>query len=147
MAIENRNLAVGTKLTARYKKETYRAEVVQAMEEGLKYRLSDGREFKSPSGAGMAVLGGMACNGWRFWSVDGEAPDTEAEPTQAKAEKPKRSNGVIKRVANQKGVEEGMVRFFCAACLDSFYMAKGETPTACPEGHTEALGEIQTAEE
>jgi hypothetical protein len=47
MAIQDRNLSVGTRLYARFKGETHTAELVE--KEGAKlYRLSDGREFKSP---------------------------------------------------------------------------------------------------
>ena len=73
MPIEDRNLSAGTKLVARYKGETYRAEVVTTAD-GLRYRLEDGREFKSPSSAGSAVMGGKSCNGWRFWGLATEAP-------------------------------------------------------------------------
>ena len=72
MPIEDRNLSAGTKLVARYKGETYRAEVVKT-EDGPRYRLEDGREFKSPSAAASAVMAGKSCNGWRFWSVATEA--------------------------------------------------------------------------
>ena len=69
MAIENRDLEVGTKLIAKYKKEEYRAEVI-AWEEGkVLYRLEDGREFKSPSSTATAITG-KACNGWAFWSIE-----------------------------------------------------------------------------
>ena len=65
MAIQDRNLSVGTKLYARYKGATHTAEVVD--KEGKPgYRLADGREFKSPSAAGTAITG-LACNGWAFW--------------------------------------------------------------------------------
>ncbi len=43
--------------------QEYRAKVVAAKDGKLRYRLADGREFKSPSGAGSAVMGGVACNG------------------------------------------------------------------------------------
>src|SRR5437773_12558824 len=67
MAIQDRNLSVGTELYARYKGATHTAEVVD--KEGKPgYRLADGREFKSPSAAGTAITG-LACNGWAFWSV------------------------------------------------------------------------------
>ena len=45
-----------------------------------RYRLTDGREFASPSAAGKAVMGGTACNGWRFWSVAGAEPAAGATP-------------------------------------------------------------------
>ena len=76
MPIENRNLAVGTRLVAKYKKVTYFCEVVET-EAGVRYRLEDGRGFKSPSAAGTAVLGGQACNGWRFWSAEATKEDKE----------------------------------------------------------------------
>ena len=65
--IENRELAAGTRLVARFKKEARTCEVVETAD-GLRYRLDDGSEHKSPSSAGKAVTGG-ACNGWRFWSI------------------------------------------------------------------------------
>ena len=77
MAIENRTLDAGTKLIAKYKKEDYRAEAIGGEEGKVKYRLTDGREFKSPSSAGTAITG-KACNGWAFWSLDpGEEPVEE----------------------------------------------------------------------
>ena len=87
MAIENRNLEPGTKLIARYKKEEYRAEVIAGEEGKVRYRLTDGREFKSPSSAGTAITG-KACNGWAFWSVDpgdptGEPEEPETQDNQA----------------------------------------------------------------
>jgi len=80
MAIQDRNLSVGTKLYARYKGQTHTAEVAE--KEGTKlYRLSDGREFKSPSAAGTAITG-KACNGWAFWSV-GDGGGENAGPVRS----------------------------------------------------------------
>ena len=85
MAIKDRNLTPGTRLRAHYKREMHSCEVVET-EAGLRFRLADGREFVSVSGAGAAVMGGIACNGWLFWSHDdGSGP---AEPGQ-RSEKPK----------------------------------------------------------
>ena len=70
MAIENRDLEAGTKLIAKYKKQEYRAQVIAGEGEGkVKYRLADGRDFKSLSSAGTAITG-KACNGWAFWSIE-----------------------------------------------------------------------------
>src|SRR6266540_2981391 len=83
MAIQDRNLAIGTKLYARYKGATHTAEVIE--KEGKpSYRLSDGREFKSPSAAGTAITG-LACNGWAFWTVgDGsETKPAKSAPTES----------------------------------------------------------------
>jgi hypothetical protein len=94
MAIQDRNLSVGTKLYARYKGTTYTAEVVldpnATGDRPIAYRV-DGKDqlFKSPSAAGSAVMGGNACNGWAFWSVgDG------GEPKAAKSQKPEASSTV-----------------------------------------------------
>jgi hypothetical protein len=68
-------LPAGTRLTAKYKGLEYGAELVEGEDGGLFYRLEDGRDFRSPSAAGAAIMDGTACNGWRFWSVvPGTAP-------------------------------------------------------------------------
>ncbi len=163
MPIDNRNLKAGTKLVAKYHKQAYTAEVVE-VEGKLKFRLADGREFKSPSAAGMAITGG-SINGWAFWSVqtDEAAPATEptpeteltaetAAPAETTAQAPEaiptppaepeataKKNGVAKnrifRVANQKGTPEGQTKWYCEACMKSFLAPTGETPTTCPQGH------------
>lgn len=76
----------GAELVARYKGVEHTAEVVAGEKGKLHFRLADGREFKSPSAAGKAVMGGIACNGWRFWSVR-EAEEQAAEPKQPAATK------------------------------------------------------------
>ncbi len=78
MPIENRNLKAGTKLVARYHKQPYSCEVMEGEGGKLRYRLADGREFKSPSAAGMAITG-HACDGWVFWNVEtaNAAPATQ----------------------------------------------------------------------
>ncbi len=127
MSIENRDLKAGTKLVARYKAKEYTAEVVST-EEGVRYRLEDGREFKSPSSAGSAVMGGKACNGWRFWSLAGSE---KAKPKKA-ANKPTKSNG--NRVTDLiSRLEDG--RFFCSACQEAFEAPEGVEPQGCPKGH------------
>jgi hypothetical protein len=124
MAIEDRNLAAGTKLVARYKGKEYTAEVVET-EEGLRYRLEDGKEFKSPSSAGSAVMGG-ACNGWRFWSV-AESDEAKPKPKAKKKTKANPGNGLIERM------EDG--RYFCSACQEPFEAPEGVEPQGCPQGH------------
>ena len=75
MAIENRNLPVGTRIWANYKKTRYVCTVESGEEEGsLSYVLEDGTRHKSPSAAGSKVMGGKAVNGWRFWTVEGDEP-------------------------------------------------------------------------
>lgn len=145
MAIENRNLMPGMCLVAQYKKQTYFCEVVPG-DRGVRYRLEDGREFKIPSAAGSAVMGGQACNGWRFWSLAGatfgaETGQQEQRPTAAVVGKDtrRRTAKVIRRVPNQQGVPDGQVRWFCTACADSFSAPAGATPDACPQGHQAEL--------
>jgi hypothetical protein len=83
MAIQDRNLSVGTKLSAKYKGQTYTAEVAERKGK-LVYRFPDGREFKSPSAAGTGITG-LACNGWTFWSVsDGSENSGPVESTKAR---------------------------------------------------------------
>ncbi len=142
MAIENRDLEAGTKLIARYKKEEYRAEVVAGEEGKPKYRLADGKEFKSLSSAGTAITT-KACNGWAFWSIEPDSaqagPETSEEPgedsegTEVPGQTPAAG---FRRVPNQKGVEEGQVRVYCDACQKSFMGPLGELAETCPEGHT-----------
>jgi len=151
VSIEDRNLAVGTRLIANYKKARYVCTVEAAESgEGVVYALEGGKRHKSPSSAGMEVMGGKAANGWRFWSVAGEGgrvappPATEREsrrkPTTAK---PKLQ---IKKLPNQKGVPDGQVRWFCSACMKSFLMPLGQEPATCPEGHPWAVQDEQAVE-
>ena len=117
MTIENRNLEPGTKLIAKYKKEEYKAEVIAGEDGKVKYRLADGREFKSPSSAGTASE---------------ETETGEQTPTAG-----------FRRVPNQKGIEEGEVRLYCDACQKSFTAPVGAPAEQCPEGHTS--NEVQEA--
>ena len=154
MPITNRELAPGTILTGTLKKTVHQAEVVETLE-GIRYRVN-GKEYKSPSAAASAIMGGIACNGWKFWSVQGgETPLTEAErvamavqvvkrprtatapaaeaPKMRKAAPPKRIK-LIKSMPNAKA-PEGMARWWCSSCMESFNHAFGETPEACQHGH------------
>jgi hypothetical protein len=152
MAITNRNLPVGTRLVADYKKTRYVCTVVAAEEgEGVLYALKDGKKFKSPSAAGSAVMGGTACNGWRFWTVEGEEPPAKeprakepkakaARREGAKAEKKPRKRStkafkLIEAMPDQTGVPEGMARFWCHGCQDGFEAEDGKLPEQCPQGH------------
>ncbi len=130
MAIEDRNLKPGTKLWVTYKKKEHRAEVIEGEKEGkVRYRLEDGREFKSPSSLGTAVTG-KACNGWTFWSVE------EAYEWAGSDEGGDSSTTTFRRVPNQKGVPEGEVRLYCDGCGKSFTTPTDTQPESCPEGHT-----------
>ena len=155
MAITDRNLALGTRLVAKYKKQAYSCAVVQT-DDGVRFRLEDGRTFKSPSAAGSAVMGGSACNGWAFWSLapvgerghgteasrqegDGEAEQPPGATQGAQEAKKGRAARIIKRVPNQQGTPEGQTRWFCSACGDSFFADAGAAPDFCPKGHRAEL--------
>ena len=137
MAITDRNLAPGTRLVAKYKGETVYATV---LESGVELApLPGGRAlgplFKSVSAAGSAVMGGIACNGWRFWSIEGEAPAQEVtRPASARNTAKTKQRRLIHRVPNQNAVPEGSTRWFCDACMKSFVTDEAD-PQACPEGH------------
>ena len=154
MAIEYRNLEIGTKLIAKYLKETYHAVVVAGEGGKVLYQLPDGKEYKSPSSLG-TVITGKSCNGWAFWSVDTveatetetaapaevEAPTNEAEerevPTYVPVEDDpaEPTTASFRRVPNQKGVDEGQVRLYCDACHNSFIVPQEKNPEICPAGH------------
>lgn len=150
MPINDRNLPPGTTLVATYRKERSTC-AVEAGEDGKTvFRLADGRTFTSPSAAGSAVTGGTACNGWRFWSVEGAEPSANERaaraaprrPTQPKAptapEPAAANNGTVKqirRVPNQQGVPDGQTKWFCSSCMASFLADGKREPEACPEGH------------
>jgi hypothetical protein len=132
--IENRNLEVGTRLVATYKKQAYVCTVEAGESEGeVAFVLEDGKRYKSPSAAGSAVMGGEAVNGWCFWSLEGEAaaPSTEAKPEKPKSGKGKRT---IYRIP-PGNLAEGKSKWFCVACMKSFVIEGSDAPAACPEGH------------
>lgn len=134
MPIEDRNLKAGTKLVARYKGQEYTCTVMEGDDKGRRFMLGpdDNRVFKSPSAAGSAIMGGNACNGWRFWSVEG----TEPKPKVNRKAKANPAPDAFERL------EDG--RYFCSACMESFDAPKGVTPQGCPQGH--APGEVLTQE-
>src|SRR5688572_958891 len=79
------------RLVASYRKETHTAEVIDGEDGKLRFRLADGREFTSPSAAGSAGMGGIACNGWRFWSLGTDEAEEPKPPAakQARAKTPR----------------------------------------------------------
>lgn len=133
MTIEDRNLKPGTKLVARYKGKEYRCTVMVGNDkDGLRFMLDDRDDvFKSPSAAGSAIMRGNACNGWRFWSLEG----TEPTPKAAKAEEAQSTD--FRRIPGG--------RAWCNGCAGAFKVETGTTPSTCPKGHTPegAVAEIE----
>ena len=139
MSIENRDLKAGTTLVARYKKQDYTAEVINT-EDGVRYRLN-GTDYKSPSAVGSAIMGGNACNGWRFWSVANGAAKPSKAAKPAKPKKESKKSG--RKPANGKGLIRKMDdgRYFCSSCMDAFDAPAGVEPLGCPAGHSaESVG-------
>ena len=135
MAIEDRNLTVGTRLVANYRKQAHVCMVERAEEgEAIRFVLEGARKFKSPSSAASAVMGGKAVNGWRFWSVQGAEP-TDKEGGERPETQAAKSKRLVYRVPNQKGLTEGQSRWFCRACMKSFVIGGDRQPEACPAGH------------
>jgi hypothetical protein len=145
MSIKDRNLTVGTKLVGKYHKQQHTCQVVAGEGDKVRYKLSDGREFKSPSAAGMAITG-HACDGWVFWSVETATENSQAENQQeANANVTENTSQMAPeattakknflRTPNQRGAPQGQTRWFCAECGESFLAPYGEIPTACPQGH------------
>ena len=155
MAVDKQEFTAGTRLTGRYKKATYMVEVVETGE-GKRIRLEDGREYKSLSAAGSAIMGGKAVNGWRFWSLGGKTP---VQPTGAPTEPEERPNGkerkppALRPMSSQEGVPNGQTRWWCEACCDAFLAPTSITPVGCPQGHsaeTDGAGQVvgeETAQE
>jgi hypothetical protein len=138
MPIENRELASGTRLVARYKKADRSCEVIETAD-GLRYRLDDGTEHKSPSSAGKAAMGGVACNGWRFWSVAG----TETTKPTKKAAKPKGATAGPKKPAKKAPAKKKSAKkakaqraaakgdsYGCGVCAETFPTMKAATAHA-----------------
>ena len=139
MPIENRDLPVGTRLVAKYKTQNYLC-LVEAAEggEGVVYALQGGKRHKSPSSAGMEVMGGKAVNGWRFWSVEGKTHPAGETPAPAATETPaktRKARKTIYKLPNQQGVAQGKTKWFCTACMKSFVADGAAEPQVCPEGH------------
>ena len=154
MTIQDRNLNVGMTLIGRYHKQEHHCQVIAGEGNKIKYKLEDGREFKSPSAAAMSITG-HAADGWHFWTVvtaeaanpqTPESPNSEphtaesassseskdAPATDAAAET---TGQTFMRTPNQKGAPEGQTRWYCAECGESFLAHYGEIPSACPQGH------------
>ena len=145
MAIENRNLPVGTRIWANYKKTRYVCTVEAGEDEGVVFALEDGTKHKSPSAAGSKVMGGNAVNGWRFWTIEGDEPEASAEEKPAKkgrSAKAKKQAKTIFKAPGQDGTAKDKTRWFCSACMKGFEAEGDSQPEQCPEGHSNSDAEL-----
>ena len=139
MPIENRELAAGTRLVARYKKQDRTCEVVETPD-GPRYRLDDGTEHRSPSSAGKAAMDGVACNGWRFWSIEGTEPKPKAEKPAKEKNEPaaKKPAKTTPKKAKAKGAKKPKaanpgdlgLAYGCGVCAEMFATLKKATAHA-----------------
>lgn len=160
MSIENRDLSDGMQLVAKYKGEVWRANV-GATEDGLRIKLEDGRLFKSVSAAGSAIMGGNACNGWRFWSI-ADTTETAATKTAKPAKRPAKKAAPAKKASPKASAKKAtgpkpkakiraasfeampatddqpsdVARYYCPGCADAFTAESTDVaPKVCPQGH------------
>jgi hypothetical protein len=122
--IENRELAAGTILRVRHKGKEHTCEIVQT-DDGLRYRLQNGKEFNSPSSAGREVTGGVAVNGWRFWSLElKERTAKTAKKATETAKKGPAKKGKGKKAGKKKGnprhLHASKMEYGCGACGQTF---------------------------
>ena len=139
MPLENRDLTAGTRLAGHYKGKRRTCEVVST-DDGLRFRLDDGTEHRSPSSAGRAAMGGVACNGWRFWSLDSDlAENAPRKAKSARAAKPAkkapaRKAATRKRAAAKKNATgkraSRRASYGCGVCRETFPTMKAATAHA-----------------
>jgi hypothetical protein len=146
MAIENRNLEVGTRLVGRHKGKTAVCLVEAGEEGGVVFRLEgESKTYKSLSSAATTITKG-AVNGWKFWTVEGQetakverpaktskAKNTAAKPASSMRQRSKAAHKIVRQHENQDDVPEGQARYWCDGCMESFLAF--EEPTQCPNGH------------
>lgn len=147
----------GIKLVAKYKNNDFTCDVVELVPEGEEeaavFFQVNGENYTSVSSAGSAVMDGAACNGWRFWTIDGDQkpPKEKATPKEKKARAKKdkaetppevrarrpRAGRKIKKSKIFEQMEDG--GWFCQGCMSAFeWEGEEDYPTECPEGHTQA---------
>jgi hypothetical protein len=129
MPIENRELPTGTRLAVRHKGTVHTCEVVKT-KDGLRYRLENGQEFNSPSSAGREITDGVAVNGWRFWSLEGDLKERKAKAARKAKGEPKARQAPAKRAAKAKGKKAAKKKsaraatkrdsYGCGACGETF---------------------------
>ena len=106
MAIENGTYRSGPAWWRNYKKSPLRLHRRGGRGGGqTPFVLEDGKRFKSPSAAGSAVMGGTACNGWRFWSVEGEETKPAASKRPAAARKTAGKNASAPKARKPKATK------------------------------------------
>lgn len=137
MALTNRMLQRGERLAANYRGRTHYVEVVESDGNGNAFRLDTGDVFTSLSAAGSLVMGGISCNGWRFWSrVDDLRPPRHVAGRPAPAiQRPRpQPNRNLRPIPSVSGKAPA---WWCSTCLAPFAHQEPGAPSQCPEGHPE----------
>lgn len=161
MTITDRVLREGEFFVATYKKTSYKVQYApsEASDDakknpfvGVEPNSIKGLRYLSLGDAGKKIMGGVSCNGWRFFDRPDAVAAKVAAKTEAKAKvEPKEKATTksskpaaqpkaktltqVKRTRKQPEDESLGVSWHCSACQKGFYLPKGETPAACPEGH------------
>lgn len=139
MAITSRMLKPGERLAANYREQTHYVDVVEYEGNGMAFRLETGDVFTSLSAAGSHVMGGISCNGWRFWSrVDDLRPPRQlagrpAPATQRPKPQPNRNLRPIPSVSATTPA------WWCSICLAPFTHQEPGAPGQCLAGHPEHM--------
>lgn len=130
MSIENRTLTTGDRFVATYRKERFVA-LYDQLEPKKPFTLDEGPRlvgdrFSTLSDAGKKIMGGIACNGWRFFNRDdGSTPAPAPKTTRAK----------ITRIPKPKtGIADGGLR----QVVDKPAPVKAVKPTPTPIGKPRA---------
>lgn len=139
MALTNRMLQPGERLAANYRGRTHYVDVVESGGSGVAFRLDTGDVFTSISAAGSHIMGGISCNGWRFWSrVDDLRPPRQVAGRPAPvAHRPKPQPN-----RNLRPMPSGSATtptWWCSSCLAPFTRQQSGSPVECPEGHPEHM--------
>ena len=98
------------------------------------YRVGD-KDFNSPSSAGREVTGGVAVNGWRFWSLDGELKPAREKSAKKAAKAPNKDkaakkSGKGKKTAKKAARAASKAEYGCGACGETFPTMKAATKHA-----------------
>lgn len=135
MALASRTLQPGERLAANYRGKTHAVDVIESDSGGIAFQLDTGEVFTSMSAAGSRVMGGISCNGWRFWSrSDDLRPPRQTAASQSQiTRRPKpQPYRNLRPIPSASGTPPA---WWCSACLAPFTQQDPAPPIECPHGH------------